>query len=205
MAAQSMGSNFWVANFPGSVGQPSAPAYGGGGIGADMLTARDPLDAARMAAGFAPGASYPDGYLGVTTNRQSDRTLAALGSRLQSGTSYQRGVHAGEKQPKGAYYWSEDMNPGMGIARQAQAVVTDQEGGIVFRTPRQSVTGNPVEMIVNDGKLAGADNRLIEAALRQRGGDPARNPVTQTSPDRATRMRSSHMLPRWSGVGAGAI
>lgn len=195
--ASSMGTNFWIANFPGGVGQPGAPAYGAGGYGADMLSARNPLDAQRMAAGFAPGASYPDGYLGVTTNRQSDRTLAVLQSRLTS-TSYQRGVHAGDKQPKGAYYWSEDMNPTMGIARQQQAVLTDQEGGLVYRTPRQSVTGDPVEMIANDGKLAGDTTRQIESKMRAAGGDPAKNPVTVVDPSRAAQMR--RMLPRWSGV-----
>lgn len=189
------GSNFWIANFPGGVGQPSAPAYGGGGT--DMLAARDPLDAKRQAAGFAPGASYPDGYLGTLTNRQSDRDIAVLQSRLTS-TSYQRGVHAGEKQPKGAYYWSEDMDPMMGIRRQQQAALTDQEGALVWQTPRQSVSGDPVEMIANDGKLAGAGSREIEQALRDRGGDPAKNPVTVVDPSRAARMRG--MLPQWSGA-----
>lgn len=191
------GSNFWIANFPGGVGQPSAPAYGGGGT--DMMAARNPLDAKRQAAGFAPGASYPDGYLGTLTNPQSDRDKipAVLQSRLTS-TSYQRGVHAGEKQAKGAYYWSDDMNPTMGLQRQQQAVLTDQEGGLVWQTPRQSVTGDPVEMIANDGKMAGATSRQIEQALRDRGGDPAKNPVTVVDPSRAAKMRG--MLPQWSGA-----
>lgn len=193
--AEAMGSNFWIANFPGGVGQPSAPAYGGGG--ADMLTARDPLDMKRMAAGFAPGASYPDGYLGTITDRRSDQNSAALQSRLTS-TSYQRGVHAGEKQPKGAYYWSEDMNPMMGLERQQRAVQVDQEGALVWSTPRQSVTGDPVEMLANDGKMAGKSAREIEQALRDRGGDPAKNPVTVIDPSRAARMRG--MLPQWSGA-----
>lgn len=198
--ASAMGNNFWVANFPGGVGQPSAPTVGGGG--ADMLAARDPLDMKRMAAGFAPGASYPDGYLGTLTDRRSDQNSAALQSRMTS-TSYIRGVHAGEKQPKGAYYWSEDMNPTMGLQRQLQAVATDQEGGLVYRTPRQSVTGDPVEMIVNDGKLASASTRQVEQALRDAGGDPAKNPVTVIDPSRAARMRE--LLPRWSGVRPGAL
>jgi hypothetical protein len=201
--AEAMGSNFWIANFPGGVGQPSAPAYGGGGT--DMMAARNPLDMKRMAAGFAPGASYPDGYLGTLTNRQGDRDIpAVLQSRLTS-TSYQRGVHAGEKQPKGAYYWSEDMNPMMGLERQQQAVQVDQEGAVVWSTPRQSVTGDPVEMIANDGKLAGKTSREIEQALRDAGGDPAKNPVTQVSSSRAAQMRATHTLPAWSGVRSGAI
>lgn len=189
------GSNFWIANFPGGVGQPSAPAYGGGGT--DMLAARDPLDAKRQAAGFAPGASYPDGYLGTITSRQEDKTMAVLQSRLTS-TSYQRGVHAGELQPKGAYFWSEDMNPMMGLQRQQQAVLDDSEGALVWRAPRATVSGDPVEMLAHDGKFAGASAREVEQELRNRGGDPAKNPVTVVDPSRAARMSS--MLPPWSGV-----
>src|ERR1700761_7497718 len=96
------GANWYVQNFPGGPGQPSAPAYGGGG--SDMLTARDPLDAKRMAAGFAPGASYPDGYLGTITDRREDRDMAVLQSRLTP-NSYQRGVHKGDIIPKGDYSW----------------------------------------------------------------------------------------------------
>lgn len=195
------GSNFWIANFPGGVGQPSAPAYGGGG--ADMLAARDPLDAKRQAAGFAPGASYPDGYLGNVGGRQNDK-MAVLQTRLTS-TSYQRGVHVGEKVPKNAYSWSADMNPTMGLERQMQAIPVDQEGGLVYQNARQSVTGNPVEMLANDGKMASATTREQEQALIDRGGDPSMNPVTQLSPTRAARMQATHMLPRWSGVGGGAI
>lgn len=193
------GSNFWINNFPGGVGQPSAPAYGGGG--ADMLTARDPLDMKRMAAGFAPGASYPDGYLGNVGGRQFDKQ-AILQSRLTS-TSYQRGVHAGEKQPKGAYYWSDDMNPMAGLQRQLQAVPVDIEGAMVYQTRRAVPSGDPVEMMANDGKMAGKGAREIEQALRDRGGDPAKNPVTVLDPSRAVRM--GNMLPRWSGVRPGAI
>jgi hypothetical protein len=195
--AEAMGSNFWVANFPGGVGQPSAPAYGGGGT--DMMAARNPLDAKRQAAGFAPGASWPDGYLGTLTNPQSDRDKipAVLQSRLTS-TSYQRGVHVGERQPKSAYSWSDDMNPMMGLQRQSEAVLTNQEGAFVWQTPRATVTGDPVEMIANDGKMAGASTRQVEQALRAAGGDPAKNPVTVVDPSRAAKMRG--MLPQWSGA-----
>jgi hypothetical protein len=198
--AEAMGSNFWINNFPGGVGQPGAPAYGGGG--SDMLSARDPLDAKRMAAGFAPGASYPDGYLGTLTNRQSDAIPAALQSRLTS-TSYQRGVHAGEKQPKGAYYWNQDMSPMMGIERQQMASPVDSEGAVVWSVPRFSPSGDPVEMLAHDGKFAGATTREIESELRKRGGDPAKNPVTVVDPSRAARMQG--MLPPWSGVRPGAL
>lgn len=192
-------SNFWIANFPGGVGQPSAPAYGGGGT--DMLSARNPLDAKRQAAGFAPGASYPDGYLGNVGGRQNDK-MAVLQNRLTP-TSYQRGVHVGEKQAQSAYFWNDDMNPMMGLQRQLGAVAVDSEGAVVFATQRFAPHGNPVEMLVNDGKAGAMDSRAQEQALRDLGGDPAKNPVTQVDPARAARMQN--MLPRWSGVGSGAI
>jgi hypothetical protein len=195
------GANWYVNNYPGGVGNPSAPAYGAGG-GTDMLAARSPLDAKRQAAGFAPGASYPDGYLGNITDRQSDKMQAALGSRLTS-TSYQRGVHAGSLQPKSAYYWEAGFNPNSGLERQMQAVPVNSEGAVLFMTPKMAPTGDPVEMIANDGKLAGATSREVERALTQAGGDPAKNPTTVIDPSRAAKM--STMLPRWSGVRPGAI
>jgi hypothetical protein len=90
------------------------------------------------------------------------------------------------------------MNPMMGLQRQSEAVMADQEGGIVYRTQRMAPSGDPVEMIANDGKLAGANSREIEKALRSQGGDPAKNPVTVVDPSRAARMRG--MLPQWSGA-----
>jgi hypothetical protein len=196
--ADNTGANFWFNNYPGGVGQPNAPAYGGGGT--DVLSARDPLDAKRVAAGFAPGASYPDGYLGTITTRQEDKTMAVLQGRLTS-TSYQRGVHAGSLQPHQAYFWTEDVNPTAGLQRQAQAVLTPSEGALVWSTPKFSPSGDPVEMLANDGKMAGKPAREIEAELLRRGGDPAKNPVTQLNPSRAAQM--SRMLPPWSGVRRG--
>lgn len=199
------GSNWYVNAYnSGNVGSPNAPAYGGGGA-SDILTARDPLDAKRMAAGFAPGASYPDGYLGsMGGDRQQDRDLAVLQTRLTS-TSYQRGIHAGEVIPKGAYYWSADMNPEMGLMRQAKSIPVDQEGGLVYSSPRYAPTGDPVEMLAHDGMSAGKTAREIESDLNSTGGDYAKNPVTVVAPDRAARMAQTGMLPRWSGVGSGSI
>jgi hypothetical protein len=188
------GANWWISNFPGGPGQPDAPAYGGGG--ADILTARDPLDAKRMAAGFAPGASYPDGYLGNITNRQDDK-LAVLQSRLGP-QSYQRGVHRGEKVPRGAYYWEPGFNPNTGLERQMQSQIIDSEGAVLYSAPRHTVSGDPVEMLAHDGKVASMTARQKDAALTKAGGDPAKNPVTIVDPSRAARMRP--MLPRWSGA-----
>lgn len=194
------GTNWWIDNFPGGPGQPSAPAYGGGGT--DVLSARDPLDAKRVAAGFAPGASYPDGYLGTITARNEDKTLAVLQSRL-SPTSYQRGVHAGSKQPPSAYHWSGDMSPTMGLQRQSGAVLAPSEGGtVLWQVPKFAPSGDPVEMVASDSSLATASMRERDRALKNAGGDPAKNPVTQVNPSRAAQM--SRMLPPWSGVARAA-
>jgi hypothetical protein len=191
-----MGSNWYVQNaYAGSAsGGPSAPAFGGGG--SDMLTARDPLDAKRLAAGFAPGASYPDGYLGTMTERQEDKTLAVLQTRLTS-TSYQRGVHVGDIISPNHYSWLPEFNPYSGLERQMTSQAEDVEGGIVMTAPRFAPTGDPVEMLAHDGKFASASPRERDAQLSRLGGDPAKNPVTVIDPSRAARLKSS--LPRWSG------
>jgi hypothetical protein len=188
-------SNFWVDSFPAAV--PGSTVPGQGGYGTDMLTARGPLDAKRMAAGFAPGASYPDGYLGTITNRQEDKMLAVLQTR-QNQNSYQRGVHKGGVVGAQAYFWDENMDPEMGLQRQAQAEPVDVEGGTVLMTPRYAPTGNPMERLVHDGKTAGMADREQEAYARKLGVDPAKNPLTVTDPTRAARMRQT--MPRWSGV-----
>lgn len=191
------GSNFWVNSFPAAM--PGGTAYGGGGGygSTDALTARNPLDAQRMAAGFAPGASYPDGYLGSIIDRQEDKMLGALQTKLTS-KSYQRGVHKGEIVGAAAYFWNEDMSPDMGLERQSDISVQDVEGGVVLMTQRFAPTGNPVEMLAHDGKTAGMTDRQQEARARQLGVDPAKNPVMVVDPSRRARM--AQHLPPWSGV-----
>jgi hypothetical protein len=187
------GSNFWVNSFPASV--PGGAAYGAGGYGTDALTARDGLDAKRLANGFAPGASYPDGYLGNITDRQQDKLMTALQSKL-SQRSYVRGVHVGEKVGTGSYFWDDQMNPDMGLERQAQAVPVDVEGGIVMMTPRFAPTGDPVEYLAHDGKTAGLLDREAENRARAAGVDPTKNPpLTYSNPARADRIRAN--MPRW--------
>lgn len=190
-------SNWWITNFPGGPGQPSAPAYGGGG--ADLSAARDPMDAKRMANGLAPGSSWPDGYLGTITDRREDKMLAVLQTRM-GGNSYQRGVHKGEKVGDQAYFWNEDMSPDLGLARQSQVVVANVEGGAVYSTPRFAPTGDPVERLAHDGKTAMMDPRERDAELRRLGGDPAMNPPTVVDPSRRARAIAAGNLPTWSGV-----
>lgn len=169
-------SNFWLNSFPTTM--PGGTVYGGGGgYGTDMLTARDPLDAKRMAAGFAPGASYPDGYLGSQTDRRDDK-LAVLQTRL-TGNSYQRGVHKGERADPSDYFWRDGVDPEAGLARQSMAVATDVEGGAVLMAQRYAPTGNVPERLAHGGKTAGMTDPLAD-------------------PNRAAGMRQD--LPTWSGV-----
>ena len=169
-------SNFWLNSFPTTM--PGGTVYGGGGgYGTDMLTARDPLDAKRMAAGFAPGASYPSGYLGNVTDRQDDK-MAILQTRLTP-NSYQRGVHKGERADPGDYFWNDDMSPDMGVARQSTAQAEDVEGGVVLMTQRYAPTGNVPERLAHGGRTAGMQ-------------DPP------ADPNRAAGMRQD--LPTWSGA-----
>lgn len=191
-------SNFWVNAFPASV--PGAPAYGGGGgmyNATDALVARDPLDGKRMAAGFAPGASYPDGYLGSQPgNRQSDKIMGAIYD--QNKRSYVRGVHKGERTDPGSYMWNSDMDPMMGLARQSVLDIQVVEGGVVMFTERFAPTGDPVERLAHDGKTAMMSKPEQEAALRTAGADPAKNPISVVSP--TMRAKMAEHLPRWSGV-----
>ena len=187
-------SNWWVDSFPAAL--PGSTVPGQGGYGTDALTARDGLDAKRMAAGFAPGASYPDGYLGSITDRREDRVLGAL--QHQNNRSYQRGVHKGERTDPSSYMWTPDVNPDMGLARQAAAVAADIEGGVVLMTQRAAPAGDPVEMVAHDAKISTLPMRERDEALRQAGGDPAKNPVQVVDPSRRAQM-AKH-LPRWSGA-----
>jgi hypothetical protein len=189
------GTNFWV-DAGGFMGAPGGTTVGGGGD-TSVVTPRNPLDGARMAQGFAPGASYPDGYLGTITDRHQDKMFSALQTRLTD-RSYQRGVHVGEKLGAGQYSWTADCNPDAGLARQAQAQPVNQEGAIVWATPRYAPTGNPVEKLTAMGKSATLPVEQQMQVARQYGVDPAVNPLpmTMTDPGRAERWRK--MLPTYS-------
>lgn len=189
------GTDWWVSagQFQG---MPGGTTVGGGGD-SSVITPRDPMDGKRMAQGFAPGASYPDGYLGTITNRQQDKLLGAVQSRLTD-RAYQRGVHKGEKVGADSYSWTAECNPDAGLARQAQAQLADQEGGIVFRVPRYSPSGNPVEKLTAMGKTATLPVGQQDQVAKQFGVDPAKSslPLTQTDPDKAASM--AHLLPSYS-------
>jgi len=189
------GSNWWVDsggfnNLPGN-------AVTGGGGSTDVVTPRDPLDAARMAQGLAPGASYPDGYLGTITDRQQDKLFGAVQARLTE-RSYQRGVHVGERLGRDQYYWTADCNPDAGIQRQmAQTQLVEDDGAVLFASPRHVPTGNPVELLTAMGNSATMPPEQQMQVARQFGVDPAKNPLpmTMTDPTRAAEMRQ--WLPRY--------
>lgn len=197
------GTNWWVNSSP-SMGASGGTTVGGGGYAsnADAATqsGRDPLDAKRIANQLAPGASWPDGYLGTIIDRRQDRMLGVLQSKLTS-KSYQRGVHKGERLGVDSYYWNDEMSPDQGLERQmATAQMQDIEGGVVMTTQRYTSSGNPVERLAHMGKTAGLTPPEEMRMARQYGVDPAKNPLpmTMTDPTRAARM--SRMLPRYSGV-----
>ena len=150
-----------------------------------------------MAQGFAPGAAYPDGYLGTITDRQQDKLLGAVQSRLTS-RSYQRGVHKAEKLGTDSYYWTNDCNPDAGLQRQARAVMVDQEGAIVYATERYGPAGDPVENLTAMGNTATMSPEQQMKVARQYGVDPARNPLpmSMTNPDQFARMQ--HLLPSYA-------
>lgn len=188
------GANWWVNASPGAM--PGGAVTGGGGD-PTVMSPRGPLDAARMANGFAPGASYPDGYLGTITDRQQDKLFGAVQNRLTA-RSYQRGVHKGDKIGRDDYYWDADINPQAGIMRQSMVQVVDVEGGIVMMTPRSTPVGNPVEKLTAMGNSAALPPEQQMQVAKQYGVDPAKNPLpmTMTDPDRAAQW--SRYLPSYA-------
>ena len=189
------GTNWYVAS-GAFQGMPGGTTVGGGGD-TSVVTPRNPLDGQRMAQGFAPGASYPDGYLGTITDRHQDKMFGALQTRLTD-RSYQRGVHLGEKLGTDHYYWTQQCNPDSGIQRESMAQYVNQEGGMVFQVSRHVPTGNPVEKLTAMGKSATLPVEQQMQVARQYGVDPAVNPLpmTMTDPDRAARMQ--HVLPTYA-------
>lgn len=189
------GTSWWVDT--GGFGNAPGSAVVGGGGDTSVVTPRDPLDAARMAQGLAPGSAYPDGYLGTITDRQQDKLLGAVQGRLTE-RSYQRGVHMGEKLGRDQYYWTADCNPQAGLERQAattQPVFDD--GAVLMYTERHVPTGNPVEKLTAMGESAGMPPEQQMQVAKQYGVDPAKNPLpmTMTNPTMAAEM--AQWLPRY--------
>ncbi len=185
-----MGSQWWVNTQPG----PSAPGgatVGGGGYGTQVVSYRSDLDARRSMAG--QDSAYPDGYLGTITDRHQDKLLQAVQDRLNE-RSYQRGVHVGSRIGREQYYWNDEVNPDMGIARQAQAVVVDNGGAVLLMTPRFAPTLNPAERLAHMGKDAGLSPAQMDGVARQYDVEPGKKPTM--NPDPGARSKMQQMLPR---------
>jgi hypothetical protein len=170
----------WQYLTPYNIGQPGSNVRANGGAGAQALTFRSALDAARTPMGQrVPAAEYPDGYLGTIQSRREDRLLNSLKNRLNQ-RSYQRGVHKGERIDPADYFWPEELRPTSALEYQARGVKWTQRG-------------NPVEHLVNGGTTAFTSPAEL-AALQQQVG--LRNPgLEYIDPIRAERQR--RLLPGW--------
>jgi hypothetical protein len=150
------GHNWWVpaANQMGGLSPSSATVGGGGGMlygNTQGIQFRSPLDARRAAKGQLSQAEWPDGYLGNIIDRRQDKLLQAVRAR-QEGPSYQRGVHKGSRIDPKQYFWpADDMGPDEGIDRRTQVAVDDY-GMVTMVQKRQAPKGQPIQVLVNDGK-----------------------------------------------------
>jgi hypothetical protein len=98
--------------------------------------------------------AYPDGYLGTIRSRRDDRLLDSLKNR-ENQRAYQRGVHKGERIDQSDYFWAEDIQPEMGIARQAAGAIEVQfNGSVITHVERHVPSGRVAKVLVNDGKVA---------------------------------------------------
>lgn len=150
--------------------------WGGGG---QPIRFKDPLDARRSAisAGRVPYAEYPDGYLGTIRSRREDRLMTSVKGRLTQ-RSYQRGVHKGERIDQSDYMWPPEFHPEIGLEYEA-------------RGEKWTARGNPVEVLVNDGKPGAQDMKRLRCQYGV--GEPG--PVIVQDPNRQKRM--SKLLPSW--------
>ena len=101
---------------------------------------RDRLDALRSAR--IPSADYPDGYLETVRTRRQDRLVAHGGGQAHSSEtqrSYERGVHVGARVSPQAYFWTEELNPTLGLELQA-------------RGQKFAPQGEMIAILTNDGK-----------------------------------------------------
>ncbi len=144
---------------------------------------RDVLDARRSVGdgARAPSADFPDGYLGTITARRDDRLLKSLQSRLTQ-RSYQRGVHKGDRIDPGDYTWTADINPMIGLERQAQG------------SPRWAPTGTPTEKLAHMGKVNALTPTDMLALQRQYNVDPQER-TQVVNAERKMSMRG--LLPAW--------
>lgn len=163
-------------------GQPGAPVRANGGAGYQAIGFRDVLDARRSMLGQrVPSAEYPDGYLGTITDRRQDRLLQGVKERLTQ-RSYQRGVHKGEKVDQRDYFWTDEVNPEIGLQYEA-------------RGQKWTARGELVDRLVNDGKgpvltPSQMSNLTSKYGVRSDSGE-----LVSVDPIRQERMR--RLSPSW--------
>lgn len=164
--------------YPYNSGGPGSN-YGGGGS-VNMVGYRDILDARRsMATGRIPQAEYPDGYLGNVNSRREDRLLQGVKSRLTQ-RSYQRGVHKGERIDPRDYYWTDQVNPEIGLEYENRGL-------------KWTATGStPAEQLTHMGKVDFATPQEMANMYRQYGLQVPQ-PAKTIDPIRAERM--ARLLP----------
>ena len=150
-------------------------SLGGGGLagynnqgGAGTPVARDTMDSLRIGVGRVPSAEYPDGYLGTIRSRRDDRLLDSIKNRVNQ-KAYQRGVHKGERIEPSMYYWPEEFNPDMGLARQMKATLVNRDGAVSYMMPRSAPQTHltPAPHLVNDGKANTQANEPGEINARR--------------------------------------
>ena len=126
------------------------------------------MDSLRIGVGRVPSAEYPDGYLGTIRSRRDDRLLDSIKNRVNQ-KSYQRGVHKGERIEPSMYYWPEEFNPDMGLARQMKATLVNRDGAVSYMIPRSAPQTHltPAPHLVNDGKTNTQANQPGEINARR--------------------------------------
>lgn len=173
----------WMFNPPMGAAMPGAPVQvgAGGGFngGAQAMSFRDPLDAARAGMGRnrIPSAEYPDGYLGNLKSRREDRLLQGI-KDIVNKRAYTRGVHAGEKIEPDDYILPPEFAWDSGLRRQAQGRPTAEGTWAVQRqaplyTVYEQLQANP------HGLPRGAESLV----------------TLQLNPSQSQQV--AHLSPRW--------
>jgi len=171
---------------PYNIPQPGAASVYGQGGGYLITGARDIADAKRMMqAGFVPTAEYPDGYLGTVDSRREDRLMGRIANRATQ-KSYQRGVHKGERIDPADYYWTDEVNPAVGLEYQKRGKKWTQ---------RQSFVGSK---LVDDGKnLSPVTTPERFATAQMVYTNEMTPPFTAGQNDQRRRQQMQRFLPGW--------
>lgn len=186
-------SNNISYNPPYAVAQPGGVVRANGGGGHQVIGWRSALDARRTMQGQrTPQAEYPDGYLGTIVDRQKDKLLENVQSRLTQ-RSYQRGVHKGDKIDQRDYYWPDEFTPQTGLEYEAQQFIDPDDGRV--HQMKWRAAGAVEERLVNRGKNAPMASPAEIAAVAQRMGIDPQMASSTIDPVRADRIK--RLLPNW--------